>query len=198
MIEIDGAIVSRDVIETYFCCDLEACKGACCIEGESGAPLEENELPKIAECYDVVREYLPEKHLNYLEQNGPAYRDSDGDLVTSIIGGRDCVFSLSEENGWCRCAFEKAYTENKQRSFYKPVSCHLYPVRLTEYSSFTAVNYHEWEICKPALVKGKKLNMRVYQFLKEPLIRRFGKEWYDKLEEIAGEMLNTSHKETHR
>lgn len=185
MIDIDDVIVSRDVVQQYFCCDLEKCKGACCIDGESGAPLLKEELQPIAETLESINPYLSKEKNQCIKNQGIAYEDFEGELVTSLVDGRDCVFTCIEGDGSCRCAFEKTYTEGVQKKFYKPISCHLYPIRITEYSTFTAVNYHKWHICEPAIKLGKKLNLRVYQFLKEPLIRRFGREWYEKLEEIA-------------
>lgn len=195
MIVIDDAIVSFDVIETFFCCDLEQCKGACCIEGESGAPLLEIEAPLIEEAYPQVQHLLPPKNLDYIANTGLYYTDSDGDLVTNIIDGRECVFTCTESDGSCRCAFEKEYNEGHNRTIYKPISCHLYPIRLTQYRDFIAVNYHRWQpICEPARALGERLGIRLYQFVKEPLIRAFGEEWYDKLTLAAEHHLAALHK----
>lgn len=190
MIEIDNVIVSLELIEEYFCCDLNACKGICCIEGESGAPLERNELPQIASCYETIRPYLPKQHIQQIETKGFSYEDKDGDLVTGLIGTADCVFSCKEKDGSCRCSFEKSFSENKQKEFYKPISCHLYPIRLTQYRSFIAANMHHWDVCKPAKILGKNLNIRCYQFLKDALTRRFGVAWFNELDNIAQEYLS--------
>lgn len=193
MIEIENTIVSTEVIETYFCCDLEQCKGICCIEGESGAPLLEVERDLICQTYPTIQHLLPLKNIDYIERKGLMYYDEDGDLVTNIIDGGECVFTCTEKDGSCRCAFEKEYNEGKNETFYKPISCHLYPIRLTQYSDFIAVNYHRWSpICEPARTLGKKLGIRLYQFVKEPLIRAFGTEWYEKLEKEATSYLNST------
>ena len=180
MLQIGTALVSLDLIEHFFCCDLSKCLGECCIEGDAGAPINEEE-------YDTLKKILPEiwddllpKAKEVIKQQGVAYVDEEGDLVTSIVDGKNCVFTCYGENGMCYCAIEKAYREGRV-DFYKPISCHLYPVRIDEYKDFSAVNYHRWKICKAAEVLGRKNNIRVYQFLKEPLTRRFGKEWYDEL-----------------
>ncbi|MDO4695252.1 DUF3109 family protein [Porphyromonas sp.] len=184
MIEIDDTIVSTEIIETFFCCDLEKCKGACCIEGESGAPLLDVEKDLICQAYPLIEHLLPEKNKEYIGQHGLMYYDGDGDLVTNIIRGGECVFTCIEKDGSCRCAFEKEYNEgNNNNIFYKPISCHLYPIRLTKYKDFIAVNYHRWKpICEPARELGKKLGIRLYEFVKDPLIRAFGEEWFRKLE----------------
>lgn len=187
MIQIDDAIVSLDVVDKYFLCDLIKCKGECCVEGESGAPLEEEEKAKLEEVLPVIWDDLSPEAREVIERQGVAYVDSDGDLVTSIIGGKNCVFTCYDEKGVCKCAIEKAYKEGKT-DFYKPVSCHLYPIRLTKYRDFTAVNYHEWEVCKAAEVLGRREKLPVYRFLKEPLIRKFGEAWYKALEDCVKEL----------
>ncbi|MDD7558334.1 MAG: DUF3109 family protein [Porphyromonas somerae] len=187
MIIVGDIIVSSEVLETFFCCDLEACHGACCIEGESGAPIEREEVEMICNAFPNVQRLLPEKHLKYIEEHGLMYEDADGDLVTQIIDGEQCVFTCLEKDNSVRCAFEKCYTEGIDRSFYKPISCHLYPIRVSQLrDGKKALNYSRWvPICEPARELGRKLNLRVYQFLKEPLIRAYGKEWYEQLVEQA-------------
>ena len=187
MVEIGNTVVSFDIFEQCFCCDLGACKGECCIEGDSGAPVEANELEKLKEVLPIVWDDLSDKCKAEIERTGVAYTDEDGDLVTSIVNGRECVFSYVDAADGCRkCAIEKAYREGKT-NFYKPISCHLYPVRLTKYRDFTAVNYHRWSVCDCAEKNGLKLKLPVYKFLKEPLIRRFGAEWYAELEQAAAD-----------
>lgn len=199
MIEIENTIVSTEVIETFFCCDLEKCGGACCIEGESGAPLLEVEKDLICQAYPLVEHLLPQKNKDYIAEHGLMYYDGDGDLVTNIIEGGECVFTCPEKGGSCRCAFEKEYNEGKNDIFYKPISCHLYPIRLTQYTDFIAVNYHRWiPICEPARALGKQLGLRLYKFLKEPLIRAFGEEWYEKLEQEAEAYLNSLEQEKNK
>lgn len=180
MLEIQNVLVSLDLAEEFFCCDLDACKGECCIEGDAGAPVTEEECREIER---VLPEILPDMipaGVREVKENGVAYTDEEGDLVTTIVDGRNCAFTCYGKDGMCLCAIEKAFREGRI-SFRKPASCHLYPLRLTEYPTFTAVNYHRWKICRPAQKLGRKLGIRLYQFLKEPLIARFGKEWYDEL-----------------
>ena len=180
MLQIQNALVSLDVIEKFFVCNLDKCLGECCIEGDAGAPITEQEYAQLKEILpEVYADLLPAARQR-IDEAGVAYVDEEGDLVTQIVEGRNCVFTCYGEGGMCMCAIEKAYREGRV-DFYKPISCHLYPVRIKEYPSFTAVNYHRWKICKCAEVLGRKQGVRAYQFLKEPLIRRFGKEWYDEL-----------------
>ena len=180
MLQIQNALVSLDVIEKFFVCNLDKCLGECCIEGDAGAPITEQEYAQLKEILpEVYADLLPAARQR-IDEAGVAYVDEEGDLVTQIVEGRNCVFTCYGEGGMCMCAIEKAYREGRI-DFYKPISCHLYPLRLTDYPSFNAVNYHSWKICKAAEVLGRAKGVRVYQFLKEPLIRRFGKEWYDEL-----------------
>ena len=177
---VGDVLVSRDCLEEYFCCDISDCHGACCIEGDAGAPVTEKEVSNIQSILPQIWDSLSVAARNEIERNGISYTDEEGDLVTSIVNNRNCVFTCYAPGGMCQCAIEKAYRAGKI-DFYKPISCHLYPIRLKEYSTFTAVNYHRWKICKCAELLGRKNGVRLYQFLKEPLTRRFGKEWYDEL-----------------
>lgn len=187
MIQIDDAIVTMDLLEEKFLCDLSACKGECCVEGESGAPLENEEVKIIEDLLPIVWDDLSPAAKEVIKEQGVAYKDYDGDMVTSIVNGKDCVFTYYDEEGICKCAIEKAYREGKV-DFYKPISCHLYPIRLEKYREFTAVNYHRWRVCKAAVVLGEKKGLPVFKFLKEPLIRRFGEAWYNELELVADEL----------
>lgn len=180
MLQIQNTLVTLDMAEVFFCCDLEACHGECCIEGDAGAPVTEEECERIKAVLPVVEDHLLPAARRVIDGQGVAYVDEEGDLVTSIIEGKNCVFTCYDKSGCCMCALEKAFLEGKS-DFRKPMSCYLYPVRITEYPSFTAVNYHRWKICKKAEVLGRKLGVRLYQFLKEPLTERFGKDWYDEL-----------------
>lgn len=180
MLQIKDTIVSLDIAERFFTCDIASCLGECCIEGDAGAPITEDEYKKIKEILPLIWDDLMPRAKEEIEANGVAYVDEEGDLVTQIIDGKNCVFSCYGNNGMCLCAIEKAYREGRV-DFMKPISCHLYPLRLKEYPSFTAVSYHRWKICKAAEVLGRKRGVRLYEFLKEPLVRRFGKEWYDEL-----------------
>ncbi len=184
MLEIGRAIVSLDVLDKYFLCDLLKCKGACCIEGDSGAPLTEEEALEIEQAYPVFEKYLPQKHKDEVAKQGYSVIDSDGDLVTPLVNNRQCVYAFTDENGLLKCAIEKAHLEGKL-SFRKPISCYLFPIRITEYSRFDAVNYQQLDICKLGRECGKAQKLPLYKFLKEPLIRRYGADWYAQLEQAA-------------
>lgn len=183
MIQIGDTIVSLDVIEKFFCCDLDVCHGQCCVEGDAGAPVTPEEVEVLRHHWHNAKCYMDIKAINEININDVAYTDTDGDLVTTIINGRDCAFTCYE-NGCCLCSLEKAHYD-KGLANIKPVSCSLYPIRLTEYPTFTAINLHIWDVCKSAFIKGKKENIRVFEFLKNPLIKRFGSEWYDELQLTA-------------
>ena len=151
MLEIRNTLVSLDLIEQFFCCDLDACLGECCIEGDAGAPISREEYDKLKEILPAVWDDLLPAAQRVIKESGVGYIDSDGDLVTSIVDGKNCVFTCYGKNGMCYCAIEKAYREGRI-DFYKPISCHLYPVRITDYPDFSAVNYHKWKICKLSLI----------------------------------------------
>lgn len=180
MLQIQNTIVTLDLAEEFFCCDLEKCLGACCIEGDAGAPVTIDEVAKIEEVLPVVEPEMLPRAVEKVRQNGVAYVDQEGDLVTTILDGRNCAFTCYAPGGICLCALEKAFREGKT-GFKKPASCSLYPLRLTTYPTFTAVNYHRWKICRDAVANGRKKGIRLYQFLRGPLTERFGKEWYDEL-----------------
>lgn len=180
MLQIHNTIVTLDLAEEFFCCDLEKCLGACCIEGDAGAPVTIDEVAKIEESLPVVEPEMLPRAVDEVRQNGVAYVDQEGDLVTTILDGRNCAFTCYAPGGICLCALEKAFREGKT-GFKKPASCSLYPLRLTTYPTFTAVNYHRWKICRDAVANGRKKGIRLYQFLRGPLTERFGKEWYDEL-----------------
>lgn len=188
MIQIEDTIVSFDIFEKKFCCDLAQCKGVCCVEGDSGAPLEESELRKIESNYEKIRGYMKPEGAEAIAAQGFGVIDRDGDLVTPLIAGRECAYTIEEE-GNCWCAIEKAWTQG-QSDFRKPVSCHLYPIRVTRYDGFEALNYNKWEICQCARLKGEKEGVPLYRFLKEALIARYGEEWYEQLEYAAREIEN--------
>lgn len=188
MLQIQDTLVTLDLVERFFCCDLEACKGQCCLDGDAGAPLEEGEAAEIRRILpEIWNDLLPAAKAE-IEANGVSYIDEEGDEVTSLVEGCNCVFATIGADGKWLCAIEKAYREGRV-DFYKPVSCHLYPVRLKKYDSFTAVNYHRWKICKGAEILGRSKGIRVYQFLEGPLRRRFGDEWYDELRTTCEEYL---------
>ena len=176
-----------DVLREKFLCDLKACKGECCIEGDAGAPVEFEEIEKLEEVLPVIWDDLAPEAQAIIKKQGVVYTDQEGDLVTSIVNNKDCVFTCYAPDGTCYCAIEKAYREGKV-DFCKPVSCALYPIRVGNYGPYKAVNYHRWNVCKAAVLLGQKENLPVYKFLKEPLIRKFGEDWYAELE-IAVEEL---------
>lgn len=181
MLQIDDTIISLDLFNKHFVCDLESCKGICCIEGDAGAPLEEDEISVIENILSVIWDDLSESSKKIIKRQGVFYIDEDGEAVTSIVDDKECVFTYTDKDGICKCAIEKAYREGKI-DFYKPISCHLYPVRVQKYRDFQAVNYHHWAICDCARKLGCKMEVPVYRFLKEPLIRKFGEEWYKQME----------------
>ncbi len=187
MIQIDDVVVSLDILRECFVCDIAACHGECCIEGDAGAPVTEDEVARLEEVLPVVWDDLSDAARSVIERQGVAYVDADGDLVTSIVDGRDCVFTCRDAAGNCMCAIERACREGRT-DFSKPVSCHLYPVRVGDYGPYKALNYHRWDVCKAAVVLGRAKGVRVYQFLREPLVRRFGQEWYDELCLAADEL----------
>lgn len=188
MLKINDTLVSLDLIERFFCCDLNKCLGQCCIDGDAGAPLTPEEDTLINDHLDKILPLLTPASRQTVLEDGTSYTDPEGDLVTQIVNGRDCVFTTYAPGGITLCALEKASREGMLPPL-KPISCHLYPVRIKEYDSFTAVNFHRWKICKSAGCNGHKMNLRAYQFLKSPLIRRFGQEWYDQLDSTATEYL---------
>lgn len=192
MVQIDDVVVSLDVFREKFICNLDACKGQCCIEGDAGAPLEEEEVAELEKVLPVIWDQLSPQAREIIDRQGVCYTDQDGDLVTSIVNGEDCVFTCYDEKGCCYCAIEKAYRDGKV-DFYKPVSCHLYPIRVGNYGPYKAVNYHRWDVCKAAVILGQKENVPVYKFLKEPLIRKFGEAWYNEMESVAEELRKSNH-----
>ncbi|MFA9290031.1 MAG: DUF3109 family protein [Solirubrobacteraceae bacterium] len=184
MIQIQNTIISEDILDNEFVCNLTKCKGQCCIDGNSGAPLEKDEVKQIEESYPFIKKYLPKESIDIIEKKGFFEIDDDGDLVTPLVKANErCVYVFFDENNFAKCAFEKAYL-NKEISFVKPISCHLYPIRITNYPTFKAVNYDRWDICNDACMLGRELKVSVVDFLKTPLIRAFGEEWYKELELI--------------
>lgn len=180
MLDIQNTLVTLDVAERYFLCDLDKCLGECCIEGDAGAPITESEYAELKKVALEVWDYLTPAAQTRIREAGVGYIDEEGDLVTQLVNGANCVFTTFGPGGKCLCAIEKAHREGKC-SMRKPMSCYLYPLRLTEYPSFTAVNYHRWKICRCAEILGRAKGVRLYQFMKDPLIARFGQQWYDEL-----------------
>lgn len=185
MIQVANTIISEDIIDNDFVCNLSSCKGACCIEGDAGAPVEESELRIMKRIYPEVEPYLTDEGRAAIEAQGVYVKGEDGEWETPLINGGECTYVVRNESGWALCAIEQAYND-KKIDWKKPISCHLYPIRLREYSSFTAVNYHRWSpICDDACALGKELQVPIYKFVKNALIRKFGEEWYEELELIA-------------
>ena len=186
MIQIDDKLISEDLFSEEFVCNLAKCKGICCVEGDAGAPLDEDETRILDEIYPKIKPYLRPEGIQAIEEQGTYTLDFEGDLVTPLVNNAECAYVIFDEKGYTKCAIEKAY-EDGVIEWQKPISCHLYPIRITEYSNFSAINYHEWDICSDACTLGKELGVKVYQFLKKPLIRKYGEDFYQTLSEAAEE-----------
>ena len=190
ILEVGGVLISSDILTEMFCCDYEKCKGICCVEGDAGAPVTMDEIAEMEASLDEVWPLLSASAQSVIDKQGVAYADRDGDLVTSIVRGKECVFAR-EENGCWLCMLEKRARERQAAEgnaspFIKPISCALYPIREKHFSGgLIGLNYHRWAVCKDAVAKGKALGLPVYRFLKEPLIRRFGEDWYRELCDVA-------------
>ncbi len=187
MIQIDDKLISEDIFSEEFVCNLSKCKGACCVEGDAGAPLEKDELVILDNIFDKVKPFLTPEGVAALEEQGTWSTDpSDGMYVTPLVNNAECAYVTFDANGITKCGIEKAY-EAGVIDWQKPISCHLYPIRVTEYSTFTALNYHEWPICNDACTLGKELKVPVYKFLKTPIIRKYGEDFYETLSDVAEE-----------
>jgi hypothetical protein len=180
MIKVGDVLVSDDIRKVEFVCHLEKCKGACCVEGDLGAPLEEDELHLMHEIQAGVKPYLSKEGLAAIKVQGPYILDEDGDYSTPTIGGRECAYAIYDKQGVLKCGIEQAWLDGKV-GFRKPISCHLYPIRITKKKDFEAVNYHKWNICSAACSHGQALKVPLYKFLKEPLVRKYGEKWYGEL-----------------
>ncbi|MDA3853848.1 MAG: DUF3109 family protein [Bacteroidales bacterium] len=187
MIEIGKTLISSDLVDKKFICDYKTCKGICCLEGDSGAPITPEEDQIMKKALPHVLKYLSEEAKALIEEKGISYIDIEDDLVTTINNGKECVFTHFTADGSCRCSYEMAF-EAGDIDFPKPISCALYPVRVKQYKDFVGINYDEWDICKCAEVLGEKMGTPVYKFLEKPLIRRFGQPWYTELK-IAAKQL---------
>jgi hypothetical protein len=187
ILDVGGILISSDILTERFCCDYEKCKGICCVEGDAGAPVTLDEIAGIEDALDTVWQDLSAQAQSVIDRQGVAYTDQEGDLVTSIVRGKDCVFTCYDGDS-CLCALEKAFRAGKT-SFCKPVSCALYPIRVKEFGNgVVGLNYNRWKICEDAIKKGQALDLPLYRFLKEPLIRRFGEAWYQELCDVADEL----------
>jgi hypothetical protein len=187
MIVHGHTLISEELFERRFVCDLSACKGACCEVGDSGAPLEPGEALEIRKHIDAIKPYMTKRGMTSLAEQGTSVVDMDGELVTPIVQEyAECIYARKDRGGTWKCGIEKAFRDGKI-PFHKPISCHLYPIRLSQVGEYEALNYHEWPICKPACSCGERLDVAVYRFLKEPLIRRYGEAWYAGLEVLHAE-----------
>lgn len=183
MIQVDEVLLSEELFSKHFVCDLNACKGACCIEGDAGAPLSIDETGILSDELEAILPYLTEKGKNSIAKQGPFTLDEDGEFVTTLNDGKECAFTTYDQNGIAKCGIEDAYRAGAT-NFKKPISCHLYPIRIQQLKYYEALNYHRWGICEPACSCGSKLQIKVYQFLKEALIRKYGEDWYAQLIEV--------------
>ncbi len=183
MFQLGKTIVSEEIIENDFMCNLSACKGACCVDGEAGAPLEEEELQILMDIYPKIKPLLTKKGIEAIEDQG-LFITHEGEYETPLIDGKDCAYITFDDKNVALCGIEEVYNQG-EITFKKPVSCHLYPIRVQDYSEFAAVNYHKWSICDDACSLGKELQIPIYKFVKEALIRKFGEDWYAELEKVA-------------
>ena len=186
MFQLGDTIVSEEIIENDFVCNLNACKGACCIDGEAGAPLEDKETEILVDIYSKVKPFLRKEGVAAIEEQGAFVKGEDGEWETPLVNKSECAYVIFSDSGIAKCGLEEAYNKGAI-SWKKPISCHLYPVRVKEYTSLTAVNYHKWQICDPACALGDELQVPIYRFVKDALIRKFGEKWYAELEKVAQE-----------
>ena len=184
MIVLDHTLISDDVKEAFFVCDLNRCKGACCVEGDLGAPLEDQELEVMERIYPEVKSYLSPEGQQAIEQQGVYIKDYEDDFSTPTINGKECAYAIYDTQGILKCGIEQAYQDGKI-DFQKPISCHLYPLRVTSYEEYDAINYDRWKICAPACSLGAATQTPLYKFLKEPLIRKYGRDWYQRFEQLV-------------
>lgn len=184
MFQLGKTIVSEDIIEKDFVCNLSACKGACCIDGDAGAPLSKEETEILKNIYPKVKPFLRQEGIAAIEKQGTHIVTPFKELETPLIHNADCAYVIFDDKNTALCGIEEAYNQG-EISFKKPISCHLYPIRVKDYSEFSAVNYDKWEICDDACSLGKELQVPVYKFVKEALIRKFGEDWYTELEKVA-------------
>ena len=184
MFQLGKTIVSEAILDNDFACNLSACKGACCVDGDAGAPLEANEVKTLQEIYPKLKPYLTTDGIKAIEKQGLYVTNEDGELETPLVNGADCAYVTYDESQTVLCGIEQAYNQGDV-AWKKPVSCHLYPIRVKDYSEFSAVNYHKWQICDSACSLGHALKIPIYKFVKEALIRKFGSAWYEALEALA-------------
>ncbi len=186
MFQLGSTIVSEEIIENDFVCNLSSCKGACCIDGEAGAPLEDKETEILVDIYKKVKPFLRKEGVTVIEEQGAFVKGTDGEWETPLVNNSECAYVIFSDTGIAKCGLEEAFNQGAT-NWKKPISCHLYPVRVKEYTELTAVNYHKWQICDPACSLGDELQVPIYKFVKEALIRKFGEKWYAELEIVARE-----------
>ena len=186
MFQLGNTLVSEELLEAHFACDLSQCKGACCVEGEAGAPLEQTEVDRLAKDYDAIAPFLDPAGRNAIAAQGTSIVAKDKSLETPLVEGKACAYATFDERGWAHCGIEQAHQAGAV-DWKKPISCHLYPVRVKEYSVFTAVNYHRWQICSSGCANGAKKQMPLYRFVAEALRQKFGSDWVAELERVASE-----------
>lgn len=191
LVEIGDKIVSTQIFEEKFVCDLNACKGQCCIDGDAGAPLTFEEVSILEEDLEKIKPFMRQEGIDVVDKQGVFYMDEENVPVTSLVNGAECAFVYFDEQGITKCAVEQAHKEGFT-DFKKPISCHLYPIRVRKFNEFEAINYDRWKICEPACACGSKLDVKVYKFLKEPIIRAFGDEFFHELEIVDAELKNSS------
>lgn len=196
MIQIDDKIVSRELFDEHFICHLDVCKGDCCVHGDAGAPLEDLEAEILEEYINLISPYMRPEGLRAVKRQGTWVIDDDGEKVTPLVGKDECAYVIFE-NGIARCAIEKAWEEGKLE-FRKPVSCHLYPIRVSRLSNAVALNYHRWGVCEPARILGKKEAVPVFRFLKEAITRVYGETFYEELEVVYREIRNFEKEEENK
>ena len=184
MFQLDNTLVSEELLEAHFCCDLQACKGACCVAGEAGAPLDKEEVSLLEELYPKISPFLNDKGRKAIAKQGTSVVAADDSLETPLVDGKECAYTTFDSRGVAHCGIEQAHKAGAI-DWQKPISCHLYPVRVQHYSAFTAVNYHRWQICHAACDLGAKNKLPIYQFVKEALVRKFGQPWFEALEQTA-------------
>lgn len=189
MFQIDNTLISEEILENDFVCNLNSCKGACCVDGESGAPLHDDETKVLVDIFTKVKPFLRPEGIKAIEEQGAFVKGEDGEWETPLVNNSECAYVTFSKEGITKCGLEQAYNQGAT-TWKKPISCHLYPIRIREYTEFTAVNYHKWEICDPACSLGAELKVPIYKFVKEALTRKFGEAWYQELEKVAQE-LNT-------
>ena len=181
MIIIDNILVSDDLFDCQFCCDLSKCQGLCCVEGDTGAPIAPDEIADLEDNYPILKKYMSQEGVDKVETEGTFDYDMEGAFVTPLLSDERCAYAYYDEHGVAKCAIEKAF-RNGEIDFQKPISCHLYPIRVNKLPDYEALNYHRWMVCEDACELGKRLHLPIFRFLKEPIIRAYGEDFYQKLE----------------